>query len=60
MLLSEAELMEKFNCKTRKTLVRRLDRLRIKYLKDDDCVVTTLDAINAPLWGKVEELIEFK
>lgn len=60
MLLSEAELMEKFNCKTRPKLRKRLDGLRIKYLVDRDGIVTTLDAINAPLLGKVEELIEFK
>lgn len=53
-LIDETELLEKFRCRTRAKLRRRLDSLRIPYHFDGDTIVTTIQAINAPLLGKTE------
>lgn len=59
-LISEAELMEKFQCRTRAKLRRRLDKLRIPYHFDGEVIVTTIQAINAPLLGNTEpDKVEF-
>lgn len=53
-MIDETELMEKFRCRSRAKLRRRLDNLRIPYHYDQDTIVTTIQAINAPLLGKSE------
>lgn len=59
-LIDETELMEKFQCRTRAKLRRRLDSLHIPYHYNGEVVITTIQAINAPLIGKLEpEKVEF-
>jgi len=54
-LIDEAELMKTFRCHTRAKLRRRLDKLMIPYHFSGEVIVTTIQAINAPLLGKREQ-----